>query len=40
MLISELERMKNDNINKNKIRHLAFRSLEKRLTRGKRAQKI
>jgi hypothetical protein len=40
MLISELERMKNDNINKNKIRHQAVRSMEKHLTRGKRAQKI
>jgi hypothetical protein len=40
MLISEQERMKNDNINKNKIWHRAVRSKEKHLTRGKRAQKI
>jgi hypothetical protein len=37
MLISELEWMKNDDKNKNKIECLAVRLLEKHLTRGNRA---
>jgi len=39
MLISELERMKNDN-NKNKIMRQTVRSMEKHLTYIKRAQEI